>query len=133
MLIFVYMRIGELANRTGLTVGTIRYYESIKLIPKPKTSESGYRFYTKDYISILNFIRVAKTSGFSLREIRLLFKLDKCTEVNKFVRKKLDEITYKIKLYEGIKVKLNKLLKTCPNSGRLGNCTILESFYKTKV
>lgn len=132
MLIFVYMRIGELANKTGFTAVTIRYYESIKLIPKPKTAESGYRYYTNDYISILNFIKVAKKSGFSLREIKILFKLDKCTEVNKVVRKKLDEITGKIEIYKGIKIKLNKLLENCPNTGRLRNCTILETFYKTK-
>lgn len=124
------MKIGELSKETGISVETIRYYESIKLIPKPKTAESGYRYYTKEYKGILGFVKAAKGSGFSLREIKVLLRLRKCSEVNKVVTMKLREIEGKIKTFNGIKVKLSKLLKKCPNNNKLTDCTILKSFYK---
>jgi MerR family copper efflux transcriptional regulator len=39
------MRIGELSHRTGLTVKTIRFYESAGVLPEPDRLDSGYRDY----------------------------------------------------------------------------------------
>lgn len=130
MLIFVYMRIGELSNKTDTPIQTIRYYERIKLISKPKTTESGYRLYTDDYANKLGFIKVAKECGFTLKEIQVLLKMNKCSTVNKLVSKKLKEINNKINLYNTIKLKLLNLLEQCPNESKLSDCTILKSFYK---
>lgn len=61
--------IGALAERSGFPPKTIRYYESIGLLPPPKRSDGGYRLYGADDESRLAFIAKAKQLGLSLGEI----------------------------------------------------------------
>ena len=63
------MRIGELAERVGVNPKTIRYYESIGLVPPAERLPSGYREYTDDDVDRLRFIRTAQRLGLSLSEI----------------------------------------------------------------
>ena len=63
------MNIGQLARQAGVPIDTIRYYERQQLIPEPARSASGYRQYAHDDVTRLNFIRRAKTLGFTLEEI----------------------------------------------------------------
>ncbi|MHB1064860.1 MAG: MerR family transcriptional regulator [Georgenia sp.] len=64
------MRIGELAREGGVNPKTIRYYESIGLLPEPDRTASGYRDYEPSDLARLTFIRSAKRLGISLDEIR---------------------------------------------------------------
>lgn len=57
------MRIGELAAELGLNSKTIRYYESIGLLPKPARTESGHRLYGRADQERLSFIRKAGPSA----------------------------------------------------------------------
>jgi len=66
------MTIGELASRTGLAASTIRYYEEVKLLPRPARA-SGRRVFDDQTLDRLLVIAFAKEAGFSLREIRQLF------------------------------------------------------------
>lgn len=66
------MTIGELAERTGLAASTIRYYEEVKLLPRPARA-SGRRVFDEATLDRLLVITFAKEAGFSLREIRQLF------------------------------------------------------------
>jgi MerR family redox-sensitive transcriptional activator SoxR len=66
------MTIGELAARAGLTASTIRYYEEIRLLPRPARA-SGRRVFDESTLDRLLVIAFAKEAGFSLREIRQLF------------------------------------------------------------
>jgi len=61
--------IRELAKQTGLTTTTIRYYESIGLIPSPQRAENNYRQYTREDADRLRFIVSARSLGFSLDDI----------------------------------------------------------------
>lgn len=63
------MRIGELADSLGLNPKTIRYYESIGLLPEPERTPSGYREYDEDDADRLVFIKTAQRLGLSLAEI----------------------------------------------------------------
>ncbi len=62
------MRIGELAQRTGLTTKTVRYYEQIGLMQEPDRHANGYRDYGDDAIERLHFIRDAQAAGLTLAE-----------------------------------------------------------------
>jgi MerR family transcriptional regulator, redox-sensitive transcriptional activator SoxR len=66
------MTIGELAARTGLAASTIRYYEEVKLLPRPARA-SGRRVFDEATLDRLLLITFAKEAGFTLREIRQLF------------------------------------------------------------
>ena len=65
-------RIGEVAQRVGLTERTIRYYEELGLLESVKRLEGGTRVYTDDDVRRLKFIRKLKTLGLSLDEMREL-------------------------------------------------------------
>ena len=65
------LRIGEVARRAGVATSTIRYYESIGLLPEPDR-EHGQRRYDETVLGKLGFIGVAQSAGFSLDEIREL-------------------------------------------------------------
>jgi DNA-binding transcriptional MerR regulator len=79
-------RISEVAQRTGFSPPTIRYYEEIGLIPAPSRRESGYRFYDDRSLERLTFIGRAKQLGISLEEIRELapiWELDECAPLQR--------------------------------------------------
>jgi len=63
------MRIGELAERAGLTAKTIRYYEGIGLMSEPDRHANGYRDYGADAADRLRFIRDSQAAGLTLAEV----------------------------------------------------------------
>jgi MerR family copper efflux transcriptional regulator len=67
------LTIGRLADRAGVHVETIRYYERRGLLAEPARSESGYRLYDEHDLWRLEFIARAKRLGFTLGEITELF------------------------------------------------------------
>lgn len=69
------MRIGDLATQTGVTTKTIRYYESIGLLPAPPRTDAGYRDYNHQATERLRFIRDAQATGLSLNEIQSILEL----------------------------------------------------------
>jgi MerR family copper efflux transcriptional regulator len=64
------MRIGELTERAEVTPRTVRYYESIGLIPPGERRGSGQHYYTEQTVVRLRKIDQLKKLGLSLDEIR---------------------------------------------------------------
>lgn len=86
------MQIGEVAERTSLSLRTIRYYEEVGLVLPSARSQGGFRLYTEDDVERLRFVRQMKPLEFSLDEMRdLLQVLDalKDERVNSTDRKEL--------------------------------------------
>jgi MerR family transcriptional regulator, redox-sensitive transcriptional activator SoxR len=66
-----HMRIGQVAERAGVRVSLIRYYEDIGLLPEPDRV-SGQRRYDESVLRRLAVIDVAQRAGLSLEEIKEL-------------------------------------------------------------
>ena len=64
------LTIGRLAAEAGVPADTIRYYESVGLLPAPARSESRYRLYPRAEVRRLRLIKRAKLLGLSLAEIK---------------------------------------------------------------
>ena len=64
------MHIGELADRTGLSLRTIRHYDEIGLLEPSGRSDGGFRLYSSEDLSRLLLIRRMKPLGFSLEEMK---------------------------------------------------------------
>jgi DNA-binding transcriptional MerR regulator len=64
------MRIGELTKRAEVTPRTVRYYESIGLLPKGERRGGGQHYYTEETVLRLRKIDQLKALGLSLDEIR---------------------------------------------------------------
>ena len=69
------MLIGEVAERSGVSAKTIRYYEEIGLAPAPSRTPAGYRDYDDEIIDRLAFVRAAQAAGLTLGEIRGIVSL----------------------------------------------------------
>jgi DNA-binding transcriptional MerR regulator len=64
------LKIGDLAKQTDVSVGSLRYYETLGLITPTQRGDNGYRYYTNAAVSQVQFIKKAQALGFSLDEIR---------------------------------------------------------------
>jgi MerR family copper efflux transcriptional regulator len=69
------MRIGELAQLTGVPTKTIRYYEEIGVLPAPDRTANDYRDYSDEAVDRLAFIRDAQATGLTLTEIASILDL----------------------------------------------------------
>ena len=70
------MKIGELAERTGLATSRIRFYERIGLLKAVEREANGYRSYPDDVVLALKLIAAGQNAGFSLDELRALLPSD---------------------------------------------------------
>lgn len=72
-----HMQIGEVAERTGLSIRTLRHYDEVGLVPPSERSAGGFRLYTEADVERLLVIRRMKPLEFTLDEMsRLLESLD---------------------------------------------------------
>jgi len=85
-------RIGELAQRVGLTERTIRYYEELGLLDSVKRLEGGQRLYTDDDVRRLRFVQKLKMLGLSLQEMLELERLYRRHRSNREVLPRLVEL-----------------------------------------
>lgn len=69
------MHIGELAEKTGLSLRTIRHYDEVGLLKPSGRSEGGFRLYTQGDLERLVLIRRMKPLAFSLEEMTELLRL----------------------------------------------------------
>ncbi|GAA2494674.1 MerR family transcriptional regulator [Streptomyces gobitricini] len=69
------MQIGEVADRTGLSLRTIRHYEEVGLVTPSARSKGGFRLYTESDVERLMVIRRMKPLDFSLEEMRDLLEI----------------------------------------------------------
>ncbi len=63
------MRIGEVADRSGVTVDTVRFYERLGVLPPPARTESGYRDYAPDTVERIRLTRELQATGFTLSDV----------------------------------------------------------------
>lgn len=125
------LTIGKLAERTGISTDTLRYYEKMGLIKAASRSGAGYRIYGEDAERILQFIKGAKTLNFTLEEIRQLLTLNRsdkatCAEVLKHTTGKITEAEQKIRELKEVKRILSALVEQCPaDDTSVNSCPIL--------
>ncbi|MEO8298863.1 MAG: MerR family transcriptional regulator [Burkholderiales bacterium] len=63
------LKVGELAQRTGLTVRTLHHFDQIGLLKPSARSESGYRLYSRDDVARLHGIQALRHLGLPLKQI----------------------------------------------------------------
>lgn len=69
------MQIGDVAERTGLSLRTIRHYEEVGLLPEAQRSAGGFRLYGEGAVSRLLLIKRMKPLDFTLEEMRDLIEV----------------------------------------------------------
>lgn len=64
------LTIGRLAERSGVPISTLRYYERLGLLRPQRRSEGGFRIYGEEAVERLRFIKSAQALGIPLRDVR---------------------------------------------------------------
>ena len=123
--------IGALSKRTGVNIETIRYYERIGILPKPKRSPRGRRLYAEEYLWRLVFVRRARDLGFSLDEVRALLQLTggrpmACAKVKSIAEKHIANIRRRINKLNQRERMLSTMVKQC-KGGEITDCPILDA------
>lgn len=94
------LKIGAVANQTGVAVGALRYYESLGLI-KSTRGKNGYRYYKQTAIAQVQFIKKAQSLGFSLEDISEVLNVHQqgdipCELVQSLLQQKIEQLQAQI-------------------------------------
>ncbi|MBE9125970.1 MULTISPECIES: heavy metal-responsive transcriptional regulator [unclassified Coleofasciculus] len=136
-----WLKIGEVASQSGLSVKTIRYYEEMGLLaPTTTRSDSGYRLFANEVLNRLAFIKRAQSLGLSLSEIQDILAVHDsgqlpCGAVKQHLHHKIEIIDEQIAALKLLKSELLGLLSgwqeqpspdriahtICPNIQGAGN------------
>jgi MerR family copper efflux transcriptional regulator len=132
------LKIGQVAERGGVNLQTIRYYERERLLPEPPRLQSGYRMFPEDTVRRVHFIKRAQDLGFTLAEIRelLALRIDhnrNSAEVRTLAQAKIADIDEKIHTRKKMKRVLSNRTERCSGCGPSDECPILESIDSGEV
>ena len=98
------LQIGEVAERTGVTQRTLRFYEEKGLLKPPTRMEGGFRLYSEADIQRVEEIkRLQKLLGFTLAEIKEMLEAEEVREEIREARRQMPDV--------GLEVRRNRLLK----------------------
>ncbi len=124
------MNIGNASKMSGVPAKTIRYYESVGLIPPAGRTANGYRDYDKKDVEVLRFIKRSRSLGFSVSEVSSLLDLwlnggRASADVKSIATKHIDAVEQKIAEMQSILDTLKNLTKCCHGDDR-PDCPILD-------
>lgn len=102
--------IGEVAEKMGLSVHTLRYYDKEGILPLVERSENGRRVFTDKDLVMLNTIECLKKTGMQLKDIKQY--IDWCAEGSSTVQQRFDLFAERKKMVEKEIDELKKILKT---------------------
>lgn len=110
------MRIQTITQQTGISSQTIRYYESIGLLPPPPRLPNGYRNYDEEDVERVRFVAGARQLGLSTNDIREILALrddseTPCRIVLNMLHQKADEIQQRITELRRMETELRALYK----------------------
>ncbi len=121
--------ISKAAQRAGVGIETIRYYQRRGLIEEPAKPVEGYRLYPEQTIAQVRFIKRAQELGFSLKEVKTLVELgeEKCLETRDLAMLKLELVQAKIRDLQSIENNLRDLIRYCDTRREDEACPIYYS------
>jgi DNA-binding transcriptional MerR regulator len=123
--------IGELSRRTGVKIPTIRYYESVGLMPEVHRTEGKQRRYGPPEVSRLTFIRHARQLGFEVDAIHELLGMSakpeqSCAEADRIARRHMIEVDRRISQLVALRAELQRMVDECDH-GRVSDCRVIET------
>jgi MerR family transcriptional regulator, copper efflux regulator len=123
------LRIGEVAQRSGVSIQTLRFYERLGLLKAPSRRRSGYRQFSPRAVQIVRFIKWAQGLEFSLKEIKEMVGLlsdpprRPVPGLRSRVHDKMQEIDQRIERLSLVRNALHELAECYCG----GNCPIITS------
>ena len=113
-------RIGEIAQQTGVSVETLRFYEKRRLLNAPPRTQGGFRLYTEDAVQQVRFIKQAQSLGLTLDDVQQLLTgrqrrphVASCRRVRDLLTRRIEDIDARIKELREFRQTLNEHLVAC--------------------
>ena len=113
-------RIGEIAERTGVSVETLRYYEKRRLLSAPARTDGGFRVYSDAVVHQVRFIKQAQSLGLTLDDIQQLAAgqlrrnhAPSCRKVRDLLTRRIEDIDARIKELREFRRTLHENLAAC--------------------
>lgn len=124
------MNIGQASDRSGIPAKTIRYYESIGLIGPATRTPGNYRDYDDSSVRVLQFLKRARSFGFSIDDCRELLSLYRdrnrsSADVKAVAERRIGQIDQKIEELRALRATLGSLVERCHGDER-PDCPILD-------
>ncbi len=131
-----YRTIGKISASSGVNIETIRYYERIGILPAPPRSEGGHRLYDKEHLKRLSFVRRCRDLGFSLDDVRALFRLVDggdftCDEVKAMTLDHLGGVRRRIADLRTMERTLDDMATRC-DGGEVPDCAIIDALFEAR-
>lgn len=126
-------RIGDVAEKLGLSADTLRYYEKIGLLPKIGRNGAGIRLYNDQDLSRLKFVQRAQQMKFTLAEIGELLRMREAPQkarkrVRELTAHKLAEVDTRLAELKMLRGELELLLNLCAAGDK--SCGIIRELNK---
>ena len=135
------LTIADIANASGVSPHTVRYYVKEGLINPAAQADNNYRLFTRQDVTRLRFIRMAKMLGFTLNEIRQILEHAKigespCADVREIIQHHIVENRQKIQELQALQTRMEQALEKwqdMPDKTPDGNsiCHLIESMSDT--
>jgi MerR family mercuric resistance operon transcriptional regulator len=130
------MRRGELAERSGCNIETVRFYEKQGLLPAPPRTARGHRDYAPEHLKRLTFIRRSRELGFTLEEVRNLLGLVDgsewtCAEVRAMTLDHLADVRRKLADLQNLAAILEDMAAQC-SGGAVPECPIIDALLENR-
>jgi DNA-binding transcriptional MerR regulator len=127
------LRIGALAERTGTSAPTIRYYEEIGLLRTPQRQAGGQRTYGEADVGRLTFIRRCREFGFPIEQVKSLVALAEdrersCMHARDLAQGHLNAVRSKLSELKALERSIADFVRSCDSKCAGGpgpDCTIL--------
>ena len=128
--------IGKISASSGVNIETIRYYERIGILPAPPRSEGGHRLYDEEHLKRLSFVRRCRELGFSLDDVRALFRLVDggdftCDEVKAMTLDHLGGARRRITDLRTMERTLDDMAARC-DGGEVPDCAIIDALFEAR-
>ena len=127
----------NLANKTGVSPDTVRYYTRIKMLKPERNPDNGYRIYRKADVRRLRFILAARSLGFTLNDIKAIFAdaeqgESPCPRVRSLLEERMADAERKLRELNELHAKMEAALASwshLSDSHPTGDsvCTLIES------
>jgi DNA-binding transcriptional MerR regulator len=113
-------RIGEIADRTGVSVETLRYYEKRRLLTSPPRTDGGFRRYSDEVVHQVRFIKQAQSLGLTLGDVEQLVggrqarsHVPTCRKVHDLLTRRIHDIDARMKELRDFRRTLHRHLAAC--------------------
>ena len=132
------MKIGELAQRTGISIETIRFYEAQGLLPPPARAANNYRVYSAEHAEQLAFIAKCRSLDMAHTEIHRLLELQanpqaSCEEINNLLDEHLRHVETRIAELTELRRQIEAIGRRCTTAASVAECGVLQSLHEEPV